>query len=340
MDQAQNNNKKLYSVKIINSLDEIAGYYGIKKNKLIAYINKQDIYNNRYIELSVTKKLLDSLKLNYVIDRQLQVIDQIQQEWMQYDENNKQKIITIGLLGHINHGKTTLISKIIKKNIIEDCEITQNINIYNKDNLFFLDTPGHSLFRPMREHILQIIDVIFLIISLEDGIAFETNRIVQLIIENNLVNKTRIVFTKNDIAKYNYKDIINKLNQLGLYDVSHCIIDYSGDITKQINNIIGLNKNFSCSNNILYNQLLTIKSTDKIYNLVKLNFGELSKKSSILTNDKIYRVTGTFDLDFKPVSKITAQCFAYCTTDQNLDINDIHFVQTSDVELISLMSKF
>ena len=325
----------MYSVKVINSLDEISNYYGIKKSKLITYIDKNKIYGNRYIDLNTTKELLTSLNLNYAIDRQLTVIKEIQTNW----SNKKEilnEIITIGVLGHINHGKTTIIKKIINRDIIEEGEITQNIKIYNKDNLFFLDTPGHSLFHFMREHILQIIDFIFLVISLEDGIAFETNRIIQLIISNNLVSLTRIIFTKSDIAKHKYKDILVSLQKMGLYNVQYCVLDYSKSLIEQIKNLLIDNN----KEELLYNQLLTIRSTDKIYNLIKLNIGELTKKSSILTQDKIYRVTGTFDLDFNPVSKISAQCFAYCTTDQVLDINNINFVQTSDVELIELHNKY
>lgn len=331
------NNKNKYSVKIINSLDEISSYYGMKKSKLITYIDKNKIYNNRYIDLDTSEKLLLSLNLEYVIDKQLTVISEIQKSWK--DNLNKNKIITIGILGHINHGKTTLIKNIIKQDIIEDGDITQNINIYNKNNIYFLDTPGHSLFHFMREHILNIIDLIFLVISLEDGIAFETNRIINLIIENNLSSITRVIFTKSDIAKYNYKDLLLGLNKAGLYDFQYCIIDYNIDIMKQINSILNLS-NFDLIDKLLYNQLLTIKSTDKIYNLIKLNYGEITKKSSLITECKIYRVTGTFNLDFKPISKIQAQCFAYCTTDQNLDINDINFVHTNDVELIELHSKY
>lgn len=331
------NNKNIYSVKVINSLDEISNYYGIKKSKLITYIDKNNLLNNRYIDLETTKKLLSILNLKYSIDRQLTVIEEIQKQW---SENKKHinKIITVGVLGHVNHGKTTLIKKIINQQIIEDGDITQNINIYNKENIFFLDTPGHALFHFMREHILQIIDIIFLIISLEDGIAFETNRIIKMIIENNLVNITRIIFTKSDIAKYNYKDIISNLNKIGLYNIEYCIIDYSLDIMDQINKLLELN-NFN-SDEIFYNQLLTIRSTDKIYNLIKLNYGELTKKSCIMTNNKIYRVTGTFDLNFKPVTRITPQCFAYCTTDNNLDINNVNFVHTNNVELIELYNKY
>lgn len=129
------NNKNKYSVKIINSLDEISSYYGMKKSKLITYIDKNKIYNNRYIDLDTSEKLLLSLNLEYVIDKQLTVISEIQKSWK--DNLNKNKIITIGILGHINHGKTTLIKNIIKQDIIEDGDITQNINIYNKNNIYF-----------------------------------------------------------------------------------------------------------------------------------------------------------------------------------------------------------
>jgi small GTP-binding protein len=331
-----NKNILKFEIKTINNIDDIAKHYGIKKKLLNKKIpSSVKIYDGRYLKYRDTIKLLNNLKLDHVLHAQLNVLEDIQSEF----ENVKSSFVSIGIMGHINHGKTTLVEKITSIKIVEDSNITQNIEIYQHKDLFLIDTPGHELFHMLREHILSIIDMMILVISLEDGIAKETKRIIDLIINHNIQHIILIVFTKSDIAKHKVADMLDSLNTYGLYDCKYMIIDYKKDAYEQIRKHVNM-FSFDSFAKEKFNYLVTIKSTHKIFNLLKINFGKLSKKDSLLFDENIYRVNDLYDLNLKPITKIQGPCFVYCTTDCNMNISNMNFVQTNDVKKIEYYNKY
>lgn len=91
----------------------------------------------------------------------------------------------IAVLGHVDHGKSSLLDYIRKSNVVdgEAGGITQRISAYEVQHkqadgkikpITFLDTPGHAAFQSMRERGVEIADIAILIVSAEDGVKAQT----------------------------------------------------------------------------------------------------------------------------------------------------------------------
>jgi translation initiation factor IF-2 len=151
-------------------------------------------------------------------------------------ENQKEKINmverppVVAVMGHIDHGKSTLLDYIRKTNITkqEAGGITQHISAYeviHKDEsgkekkITFLDTPGHEAFSKMRERGARIADIAILVVSAEDGVKPQTIEAFKTITENNTpvivainkidkpgadIEKTKMGLAENEIYLENY----------------------------------------------------------------------------------------------------------------------------------------
>nr|YP_009511463.1 translation initiation factor 2 [Gracilariopsis mclachlanii]AXI97340.1 translation initiation factor 2 [Gracilariopsis mclachlanii] len=134
---------------------------------------------------------------------------------------NRVPIITI--LGHVDHGKTSLLDTIRNTNLVtrERGGITQSIGAYEVSSLYnqvdtklvFLDTPGHEAFSNMRLRCSQVADLIILIVAADDGLKPQTIEAIEYILSMKLpcivaINKIdksdiNIMRVKEQLAKYN-----------------------------------------------------------------------------------------------------------------------------------------
>jgi len=103
---------------------------------------------------------------------------------MKKDESKRQPIITV--LGHVDHGKTSLLDAIRKTNVQkkEAGGITQSIGASvvttkEKKNITFVDTPGHAAFKEMRSRGANVADMAILVVAVDDGVKPQTKEAIK-----------------------------------------------------------------------------------------------------------------------------------------------------------------
>lgn len=213
---------KCIELLVVNNINKLSLDTGKKITFLKKKIKELKLsYCNDELSFDEASILLEELNINFKYGGALKLEQNFLNKLSCINKKNECKPLVIGVFGHINHGKTSLISKIINKNIYEEEEITQDISIYkslyNNENFFIIDTPGHSIFNILKFSIFNTSDIFLIVISLNKKIENETRIIFDEILSKNLQDRLIIAFTHEDLFKNSErvikeKEIANDVN--------------------------------------------------------------------------------------------------------------------------------
>ena len=191
---------------------------GVMKN-INSLLNEEEIAE-LCLEFNLDFKKEDVVDAQNILDK-LEIIDDPN------DLVSRPPIVTI--MGHVDHGKTTLIDQIRKSNVL-DTEfggITQHTGAYQvkfKDRrITFLDTPGHEAFTEMRSRGAKVTDIVIIVVAADDGVKPQT---IEAIDHAKAANVPIIVFV-NKIDKPNV-DLEKVKSQLSEHNI--VCEEWGGDI--------------------------------------------------------------------------------------------------------------
>jgi translation initiation factor IF-2 len=136
------------------------------------------------------------------------------------NESLKLRPPIVVILGHVDHGKTSLLDTIRKTNVVakESGGITQHIGAYQIEfqgkKITFIDTPGHEAFSQMRSRGAKAADIAILVVAGEEGVKPQTKEVINYVKKEEI--PTIVAVNKIDKPQVNFEKTVGELEKEGL----------------------------------------------------------------------------------------------------------------------------
>ena len=172
--------KRDVSIPEIITIRELANRMSEQSSNLIKHLLTMGVKAtiNHAIDTDIAEYLVKEFGHNPIKEEKAEdIIKKIKET---KNENLKSRPPIVTVMGHVDHGKTSLLDVLRKANVVdgEHGGITQHIGAYqitkDKNKITFIDTPGHAAFTQMRARGSKLTDIVVLVVAADDGVKPQT----------------------------------------------------------------------------------------------------------------------------------------------------------------------
>jgi translation initiation factor IF-2 len=277
------------------TIQELSNRMAEKSSEIIKFLFNMKVVAtiNHNIDKDTAEYIVKEFGHKPILEEKISIETNKIKENISGDIKTRPPVVTI--MGHVDHGKTSLLDALRDSNIVsgEYGGITQHIGAYQikageEKLITFIDTPGHAAFTEMRARGSKITDIVVLVVASDDGIKPQT---VEAIKHAKAANVPIIVaINKCDLPEKNINKIKNEMMQYELIAE-----DLSGDtLFVEVSALKKINLDKLKESILLQSEILDLKAsyTDKARGVViesKIDKGKGPVSTILISNGKLKR---------------------------------------------------
>ena len=164
------------------TVDELASALGLSVTTLIGQLFKEGIVAtiNQRLDYDTAAIIIEELGIEGVKLEKKNSATMISENRHELSDKAVERPPVVAVMGHVDHGKTTLLDTLLNKKTVEAEAggITQHISAYQLEHegrkITFLDTPGHEAFAAIRQHGAMLTDIVVIVVAADDGVKPQT----------------------------------------------------------------------------------------------------------------------------------------------------------------------